>query len=158
MPNPATALQTLTPIVQEAPIVDGEVSNLQATPRTFTDQLFVIVSEYSTTVPFGPCEWGAIHGRTLPAQGAKCRMTFDPETGVPIIVWWEGTQSEAGVVTLSGTPGKAIVTAPSVKPSTAIQLTVMGTPIAVAVKERKAGSFIIEATGASTAEVAWAVQ
>ena len=89
MPNPATALQTLSPIVEQRTVVDGYVSTVQPAPTGFDEPLYVIVPEYSTTVPFGPCEWGAIHGATLPKQGAKVVMVFD-EREVPVIVWWEG--------------------------------------------------------------------
>ena len=93
MPNPATALQTLSPIVEQRTVVDGYVSTVQPAPKAFSDKLYVIVPEHSTTVPLGPCDWGAIHGTTLPVQGAACVVVFD-EREVPVVVWWEGVQGE----------------------------------------------------------------
>lgn len=93
MPNPAAALQTLSPLVDQRTVVDGFVSTTQPAPTSFSDQLFVVVPEYSTTEAFGPCDWGAIHGTALPAQGAKVVIVFD-EREVPVVVWWEGTQAE----------------------------------------------------------------
>lgn len=160
MPNPATIMardHSTVGASEQRLVVDGYVSSTHPAPATFTAPLYVVVPEHSTTVPLGPCDWGAIHGTTLPAQGAACVVVFD-EREVPVVVWWEGAQSERGIVTLAGTPGKATVTAPTVTTGSGIQLTVLGTPVAVAVKERKAGSFVIEAAAASTAEVAWLIQ
>jgi osmotically-inducible protein OsmY len=65
---------------------------------------------------------------------------------------------ERGEVTLSGTPGKAEVTAAKATASSIIIVSPLsGTAIAVGVTERKAGSFKIEATGVSTDKVAWAI-
>ena len=93
MPNPASALRNLDTVVQQPAVEDGYVSTVQPAPTAFTDKLYVIVPEYSTTVPLGPCEWGAIHGSTLPAQGAAVQVAFGSgEIPIPRIVWWEGAQ------------------------------------------------------------------
>lgn len=147
--------------IEQRSIIRGHISNNRPAPTGFTtigsqeNYLWVIVPGYAPNVPFGPCDWAAIHGSTLPAQGAQCVLGFD-EANKPIVLWWEGNQSERGIAKL--TAGLVTVTAPTAKVTSAIQLTILGTPIAVSVKERKAGSFIIEATGASSAEVAWLIQ
>ena len=93
MPNPASALRNLDTVVQQPAVEDGYVSTVQPAPVAFTDKLYVIVPEHSTTVPLGPCEWGAIHGSTLPKQGARCQVAFGGEE-IPRVVWWEGLQGE----------------------------------------------------------------
>lgn len=92
MPNPAAALQVLSPLIDQRTVVDGFVSTTHPAPTSFADQLFVVVPEYSTTQAFGPCDWGAIHGTTLPAQGAKVVIVFD-EREVPVVVGWAGAFS-----------------------------------------------------------------
>ena len=89
MPNPAVALQTLSSVLEQRLVVDGFVSSSLPAPTGVGAPLYVIVPEHSTQVPLGPCEWGAIHGSTLPAQGARCVVVFD-EREVPVVVWWEG--------------------------------------------------------------------
>jgi hypothetical protein len=74
------------------PVVSGYVSRNRTAPATFNDQLWVILPEYSLERPFGPCEWGAIHGATLPAQGARVTVVFDDQD-VPVVVWWAGAHS-----------------------------------------------------------------
>src|ERR1039458_6439746 len=93
MPNPASALRNLDTVVQQPAVEDGYVSTVQPAPVAFTDKLYLIVPEHSTTVPLGPCEWGAIHGSTLPKQGARCQVAFGGEE-IPRVVWWEGLQGE----------------------------------------------------------------
>ncbi len=70
-------------------VVSGYVSRNRPAPATFADSLWVILPNYSLDRPFGPCEWGAIHGATLPAQGARVTAVFDDQD-VPVIVWWAG--------------------------------------------------------------------
>src|ERR1039458_5423996 len=95
MPNPASALRNLDTVVQQPAVEDGYVSTVQPAPVAFTDKLYVIVPEHSTTVPLGPCEWGAIHGSALPKQGARCQVACGGEE-LPRVVWWEGAQREIG--------------------------------------------------------------
>ena len=92
MPNPAVALQNLESSIQQRLVVDGYISTTHAAPVGFDEPVYVIVPEHSTQVPLGPCHWGAIHGATLPKQGAACVVVFD-EREVPVIVWWEGQHS-----------------------------------------------------------------
>lgn len=61
-------------------------------PLTFDEPVWVILPEGSTERPYGPCEWGAIHGATLPATGAACVVVFD-EQEHPTIVYWEGVHT-----------------------------------------------------------------
>jgi len=73
-------------------IVAGYVSSVRPAPRSFDDPVWVVVPEYSTERPFGPCAWPAIHGNTLPAAGASAWIAFDTE-GAPLVISWEGTHS-----------------------------------------------------------------
>lgn len=59
---------------------------------TFNDLLEVILPEGSTERHYGPCPFPAIHGATLPAEGAVCVVVFD-EQNHPTIVWWEGVHT-----------------------------------------------------------------
>jgi hypothetical protein len=76
----------------QRPNASGYVSRNRPAPTTFEDQLWVILPDYSTDRPFGPCEWGAIHGATLPAPGARVTVTFD-DRDVPVVVWWQGAHT-----------------------------------------------------------------
>lgn len=73
-------------------VVGGYVSKDRPAPSGFADQLWVILPEYSVDRPFGPCEWGAIHGKTLPVQGARVVIVFD-DREIPVVVWWQGIYS-----------------------------------------------------------------
>ncbi len=83
-------------------------------PGSELNLLWVVSPEYTPARPLGPCAWSAIHGSRLPAQYAKCVVTFDDE-GVPTVVWWEGEQKEP-----SG--GSYTATAPIHLTGTAIEL------------------------------------
>ncbi len=90
----------------ERPVVGGYVSRSREAPKSFTDPLWVIVPGYSTAAPY-KCEWGALHGATLPAQGAQVQVAFD-DNEVPRVVWWEGERTAepkpALVSVLPGSP------------------------------------------------------
>jgi hypothetical protein len=66
-----------------------------------------------------------------------------------------GAAVERGTAKLSA--GKVTVKASTATATSNVTVSVLGTPIAVAVTERKAGSFVIEAAASSTAEVSWVV-
>jgi hypothetical protein len=72
----------------ERPVVGGYVSRSREAPKSFSDPLWVIVPGYSTETPY-KCEWGTIHGKTLPAQGARVVVVFD-DNEVPTVVFWAG--------------------------------------------------------------------
>lgn len=74
---------------EHAPIVDGYVSRVKPAPKAFSEPLWVIVPEYSTDSPYKCSRWGAIHGKTLPAQGAACVVAMGSD-GIPTVVWWAG--------------------------------------------------------------------
>ena len=95
-------LQSRGDPVEQPPLIRGYISGavgaskaLLTAPEGFpapgseTNLLWVIAPEYSTVKPLGPCQWNADHGKTLPAQFAKCVLAFDNED-VPTVLWWEG--------------------------------------------------------------------
>ena len=73
----------------QRPIVLGVVSRSRPAPGAFTDDLFVVLPDVGEDYAYGPCKWGAIHGTTLPAQGASAVLAFD-QNDVPYVVWWDG--------------------------------------------------------------------
>lgn len=73
----------------QRPVCGGYVSRNQPAPTSFADDLWVILPEYSLERPYGPCEWGAIHGASLPAQEARVVVVFD-DRNIPVVVWWQG--------------------------------------------------------------------
>jgi hypothetical protein len=72
----------------ERPVVGGYVSRSREAPKSFSDPLWVIVPGYSTETPY-KCEWAALHGKTLPAQGARVVVDID-DNDVPTAVFWSG--------------------------------------------------------------------
>lgn len=84
--------------IEERTVVGGFVAPSRPAPAAFTDELWVILPEYSLDALIGPCEWGAIHGTSLPAAGAAVDVVFD-DRNIPVVVWWEGVYTEGGVVT-----------------------------------------------------------
>ena len=88
MPDVTAGLAAAAPIPQRQ-LVSGYVSRSRPAPATFTDPLYVIAPGYSLDFALGPCKWAALHGRTLPAQGAQALVAFDDQ-GVPVVVWWDG--------------------------------------------------------------------
>ncbi len=74
---------------EHPPVVDGCVSRNKPAPSSFTDPLWVIVPSYSIEAPYKCLQWGAIHGVTLPAQGAEVSVVMSL-AGVPTVVWWAG--------------------------------------------------------------------
>lgn len=150
--------------IEQRSIVRGYVSINRPAPTGFPVEgseenlLWVIVPGYTLNAPLGPCRWAALHGSSLPKQGAECVVAFD-EGNKPVVVFWEGPATglvkESGVATLSG--GKATVKAASCTTSSRILCnTLSGTPTAVGVTERKAGEFKLEG-GSGSNEVTWAI-
>ncbi len=84
--------------INQRSVVEGFVSTERPAPTGFTkvgseeNFVYVIIPSYSTTVPYGPCNWAALHGSTIPVHGTRCLMGFS-EANKPVIVWWEGEQS-----------------------------------------------------------------
>lgn len=74
------------------PVVDGKLSWNRPAPGSFADPLWVIVPSYSVEAPYKCERWGAIHGATLPAQGAECTVVMSANE-VPTVVWWDGEWS-----------------------------------------------------------------
>lgn len=93
MANPLDLLNGAAPTRPRAN-VSGYVSTRQPAPASFTDQLWVIVPDYSLDTPVGPCQWAAINGSSLPAQGAAVLVTFD-HNDVPVVTWWQATWTPA---------------------------------------------------------------
>lgn len=77
---------------EHPPVVNGYVSRSKPAPASFADPLWVIIPSYSTEAPYRCLQWGAIHGATLPAQGAAAVVLMDNE-GVPTVAWWAGEWS-----------------------------------------------------------------
>ncbi len=99
-------------------------------------------------------DWLAVRtvaeGESAYISGAKTG-SYNQESGT---VTQQGVAR--GVATLSA--GKVTVTCVMAGTSSQIHLnTLSGAPVAVGVKERKAGSFVIESSASSSDQVAWAV-
>jgi hypothetical protein len=67
------------------------VSTSQPAPAGFGDLMQVVMAGHSPDLSV-PCAWGAIHGASLPAQGAAVLVAFNDQ-GVPVVVWWAGTHT-----------------------------------------------------------------
>jgi hypothetical protein len=78
--------------VEHPPVVDGYVSRNKPAPSAFSDSLWVIVPGGSTAAPYRCERWGAIHGATLPAQGADVSLSMS-QAGIPTVLWWAGEWS-----------------------------------------------------------------
>lgn len=72
--------------------VTGYISTSRPAPASFVDPVWVMVPEFSIDYAYGPCDWPAIHGATLPAQGAKALLLFD-QNNAPTVVSWQGVHS-----------------------------------------------------------------
>jgi hypothetical protein len=91
MPNPALTLSAYQlGTTNEETLIQGKVA--EPVPASFNDSLWVVLPAFSTDRPFGPCEWGAIHGATLPALGAKVVLILDDEDD-PHVISWQGEHS-----------------------------------------------------------------
>jgi hypothetical protein len=93
--------------IEQRPILRGYISTGRPAPESFTDQVWVIAPGYSIDRPLGPCEWGAIHGAAMPAQGAEVVVSVD-DKGIPTIVWWQGPQTSTTLPTVSTLPGEPV--------------------------------------------------
>jgi hypothetical protein len=89
MSNPAQMLSS--PGIPPRAVVSGYVSKSKPAPASFGDPVWVIVPSHSLEVAI-PSEWGAIHGATLPAQGALVTLVYD-ENDTGVVVWWAGVHS-----------------------------------------------------------------
>lgn len=87
--NPSQMLSS--PGIPPRQVVSGYVSKSKPAPASFSDPVWVIVPAHSLEVAI-PCEWGAIHGATLPAQGAQVTVVYD-ESDTGVVVWWAGVHS-----------------------------------------------------------------
>lgn len=79
----------------------GGENHPEGAPTVFTEAVWVILPEGSSEHLYGPCKWLAGHGTTKPQPGAACVVGFD-EQNQPVIVWWDGAQTEP---TATGTAG-----------------------------------------------------
>jgi hypothetical protein len=110
MPNVLSTLPGQGTGAPQRLVVSGYVSQNQPAPAAFDDQLMVILPELSIDRPFGPCEWGALHGATLPVQGAPVTVVFDTNN-IPVVVWWGATWSrEQPTLITSGSIAATITT------------------------------------------------
>lgn len=98
MPDPTVILRSQGDLTEQRLVVSGYVSTNRPAPTSFGDTLWVILPLYSLERPFGPCEWGAIHGDALPQQGAAVTIIFD-EQNIPVVVWWQGENIDTGWIT-----------------------------------------------------------
>lgn len=91
MPNPADVLAAQQHFTtSESPFLTGVVAT--PAPASFSDDLWVLLPEFSTERPLGPCQWKSEHGATLPAVGAKVVVVLDDDD-VPTVIWWAGEYS-----------------------------------------------------------------
>lgn len=71
--------------------VSGYVSRERAAPSHFDDVVYIVVPSHnpegSTALKFP-----AIHGNSLPQQGAAALVAYD-ENSTPYLIWWDGTHS-----------------------------------------------------------------
>lgn len=88
MPDVTESLNTAQPI-GHPPVVVGYVSRSRPAPASFDLPVWVIVPSHSVDRVYGPLAWPAIHGATLPAQGASVWLAFD-DNGTPIVLSWVG--------------------------------------------------------------------
>lgn len=74
-------------------VVHGYVSLQRPAPTKFSDPLYVIVPAHSGDTPYGPLPWPALHGATLPAQGAPVTLGLgvglDGTPNVPAVIGWD---------------------------------------------------------------------
>jgi hypothetical protein len=93
-------LQSTGDPVEQSRVVRGYISTNRPAPAGFpvpgseANLLWVITPETSLERPWGPCQWNADHGSTLPAQGAECDIVFDDHE-IPTVVWWAAKTSFA---------------------------------------------------------------
>lgn len=80
-------------------ILSGYVSRNRPAPASFSDPVWVIVPSHGSDAPYGPLEWPASHGTTLPVAGTPMVLGID-DNGTPHVLWWSGV-----TVTSGGTPG-----------------------------------------------------
>ena len=147
----AELLQSPANPIEQRSIIRGYISTNRPAPTAFTQEgstenwLWVIVPEYSTERPFGPCKWTAEHGITLPSQGAEVMLAFD-ESNFPTVIWWEGetvfaaderSLAVAGTVTSEEFPGFYIHEAKTLLAAEYRLLS--GTSVSVEVMKNKSG-------------------
>jgi hypothetical protein len=68
-------------------LVAGYVSNQKPAPTHFTDQLWVVLPDFSPDFS-QPVRWAQLHGAQFPAQGAAVLVAFDDQAQ-PHAVWWD---------------------------------------------------------------------
>lgn len=73
-------------------IVYGEVSTAQPAPASFAAPLHVVIPGWRADYFWTILNWPALHGNTLPAQGAACLLAFDDRRNL-WCVSWEGAHS-----------------------------------------------------------------
>lgn len=72
----------------------GYVSTSKPAPSSFDAQLWVVLPDFSPDHSL-PVTWSALHGQTLPAQGAQVLVVFD-DRGAGYAMWWAGTLTQFG--------------------------------------------------------------
>lgn len=72
-------------------IVSGYISTEQPAPTNFNANAHVVIPSHN---PEGSTAlaWPAIHGNTMPAQGAQALVAYD-QNSTPFLIWWAGTHS-----------------------------------------------------------------
>jgi hypothetical protein len=76
---------------QRSQITEATVSSDHAAPSHFSDPLYV-QAPWNPNVAWTITRWPAIHGATLPAQGAFCVLLVT-DNGNRICTWWDGEHS-----------------------------------------------------------------
>jgi hypothetical protein len=73
-------------------ILAGYVSLNATPPAAFDDPVWVIVPSHSPDAPYGPLDWPAEHGNTLPAAGTPVVIGID-DVGAAHVLRWSGQHS-----------------------------------------------------------------
>lgn len=74
-------------------IQEATVSTRKPAPSSHTDPLYVVPAwRTDGSVLWKIDRWPALHGATLPAQGAECWVIFSDARNMAVL-WWDGTYS-----------------------------------------------------------------
>jgi hypothetical protein len=74
---------------QRPNIISGQVSLHMPAPASFTSPLYVTIPQWQPGPYWTIVNWPALHGGTLPAQGAACLLLRDDRNNLRC-VWWDG--------------------------------------------------------------------
>ncbi len=65
----------------------GYVSLNRLAPITFNDPVWVIVPGHSPDTPYGPLDWPATHGNTIPTAGTEMVLGIADDGSVHVLKW-----------------------------------------------------------------------